>query len=213
MLSNGLVELVAADPDTFSVDYPGQGDDRHLSGASADVNDHIARGLGDGQPGTNGRSHRFFDQVDLTGASRFGRFLDRSLFHLGYAGRNTDDDSRPHQGLAVMDLLDKISQHLFGDVEVGNDTIFHRPNGNNAAGGPAKHFFSFHANRQNLSLAHMVLLYRHHRWLANDDTFSLQIDQSVGGTEVNSQIVGKHAENDVKKVEHDMGNSFQPTTV
>ncbi len=47
VLHDGLVELVAGDLDGGGLHDAGQGDDRDVGGAAADVHDHVAVGLGD----------------------------------------------------------------------------------------------------------------------------------------------------------------------
>jgi hypothetical protein len=46
-------------------------------GAAADVDDHVAGGLGDGQPGADGGGHGLVDEVDLGSLGLRGRVLDR----------------------------------------------------------------------------------------------------------------------------------------
>src|SRR5437762_2547006 len=49
VLDDRVVELVAADADRLAGDDAPQGDDRHLGGAAADVDHHVAGGLVHGQ--------------------------------------------------------------------------------------------------------------------------------------------------------------------
>ena len=53
------------------------------------------------------------------------------------------------QHLAVVRLLDEVIEHLLGDLEVGDDAIFHRFNGDDVAGGAAEQLFGLFAVRLN----------------------------------------------------------------
>src|SRR5437588_306759 len=70
VIHDRLIELVAADADRLRDHDSGERDHRHLAGAAADVDDHRAGGLADGQPRADGRGHRLLDQVRLAGSRR-----------------------------------------------------------------------------------------------------------------------------------------------
>ena len=108
VLDDRLVEFVPGDPDGVRYDHAAQGDDGDLRGAAADVHDHVAGRLMDGDVRADGRGQRFFDQEYLARSGLFRRFADRALFHLGDARRNADDDPRPYQRFPLVDLGDKI---------------------------------------------------------------------------------------------------------
>ncbi len=75
-LDDRLVELVAADAHRLAGDDAAEGDDRHLGGAAADVDDHVAGRLVDGQAGADGRGHGLLDDVGrLAGPGVLGRLL------------------------------------------------------------------------------------------------------------------------------------------
>src|SRR5262249_62273207 len=116
-LDVALAHLAAADADRFADHDAGERDPRPLGGAAADVDDHVARRLGDGQPGADRRRHRLFDQVDLPRAGALGRLAHRALLDLGDAERDADDDARADQALPVVDLLDEAPEHRFGHLE------------------------------------------------------------------------------------------------
>src|SRR6202790_4467962 len=64
---DGLVQLIAADPDGLAGDDTAEGDDRHLGGPTADVHHHVAGGLVHRESGPDGRGHRLLDDVGLPG--------------------------------------------------------------------------------------------------------------------------------------------------
>ena len=101
---DGLVHLVAGHADRLAVDDAGQADDGHLGGAAADVDDHVAAGLGDRKPHADGGRHGLLDEVDLARARRLCRLAHGALFHLGDAGGNAHDHARAHQPAAVVHL-------------------------------------------------------------------------------------------------------------
>src|SRR6266571_769794 len=205
-LDDRLIHLVAADPYRFGVDDPRQRDDRHFGGAAANIDDHVAGGLGDGKTSADRRGHRLLDQVNLTCSGRFRRLLDRTLLHLGDPGRHADHDPRPDQGLAVMDLVDEVAEHLLGDVEIGDHAILHRPDGGNIAGGAAEHFLGLHPDGKDLMLAVVHFMDRHHGRLADHDPLPLQVDQGIGCPKVNGEVVGKHTKQVIEYLNH--GGSF-----
>src|SRR2546430_12899664 len=63
-----FVHLVAADPHRAGIDDTAQGQDRHLGGAAADIDDHRAGRLGHRQAGPDPRRHPLLDQEDTAGA-------------------------------------------------------------------------------------------------------------------------------------------------
>src|SRR6202007_1566863 len=67
VVGDGLVHLVAGHADGARIDDAGEGDDGDVGGAAADVDDHVAAGLGDGQAGADGRHHGLLDEVNLAG--------------------------------------------------------------------------------------------------------------------------------------------------
>ena len=158
VLDDGLVHLVAGHPHGPAVDDAGQGDDRHLGRAAADVDDHVAGRFGDRKPGADRRGHGLFDQEDLPRPGRLRGFAHRALLHLGDPRRNGDDDARPDEGPPVVHLVDEVPQHGLGDFEVGDDPVAHRSDGHDAARGSAQHFFGLDAHRQHAFFARWLVL-------------------------------------------------------
>ena len=48
----------------------------------------------------------------------------------------------------------------------------------------------------------MVFLHRDHGRFIDNDTLTFQVDQGIGRTQVNRQIVGEHSKKMIKQVEH-----------
>jgi hypothetical protein len=83
-----------------------------------------------------------------------------------------------HQHLAVVRLLNEVVQHLFGDFEIGNHAIFHRLDGDDIAGGAAKHLLGLFANRLDLA---GILVDGDDRRLIDDNAFAARVHQGVRG--------------------------------
>src|SRR6266850_7065304 len=63
----------------------GAADHRDVGRAAADVDDHVAGGLADGQAGADGRGNGLLDQVDLAGTRALGGLSYRAPLDLGDA--------------------------------------------------------------------------------------------------------------------------------
>ncbi len=79
-------------------------------------------------------------------------------------------------------------QHLFRNLEIGNDAVFHRPNGDDVAGRAAEHLFSIAADGLDLI---RYLVDRDDRRLADDDAAALGINKRIGGSQIDREIAGK----------------------
>src|SRR5690606_2107983 len=106
VLDDRVVHLVAGDANGLAVNDAGKRDDGNVGGAPADVDDHVARRLGDRHPGPDRRRHGLFHEVDLTGLRAIGAVLHRALFDLGDLARHADHDAGPDPDVAVVGLLD-----------------------------------------------------------------------------------------------------------
>jgi hypothetical protein len=73
-----------------------------------------------------------------------GGVLNGPLFHFGNTRRHRDDDPRRNQ-FPMMNLLDKVAQHRFGNLEVGDHAIFHGPDGHDIPRGAPQHPLGFFA--------------------------------------------------------------------
>ena len=100
---DGVVHCVAADPHGLAGHHSAQGDDGDVRGTAADIDDHVAAGLVDGQSRPDRRGHRFLDQERFAGPGADGRLDDRPPFDFGRAGGDAHDgpwtleNTRPRQ--------------------------------------------------------------------------------------------------------------------
>ena len=97
-----------------------------------------------------------------------------------------------------MHLRNKVLQHLFRDLEIGDDTVFQGAYRLNVPGGSAEHTLGFFSDSLNRLLA-IVHANRHYRGFIKNDAPVLDIDQRVSRAEVNRHIGRKHAS---KALEH-----------
>ena len=165
--------------------------DGDVGGAAADIDDHVAGGFGDGQAGADGRHHRLFDQVDFAGLGAIGRIDDGALFHLRDFAGDADHDARMDQHLAAMRLLNEVIQHALGDFEIGDDAVFHGPDGDDVARRAAEHFLGFLADGFDFAV---VLVDGDDGRLVDDDAFAPGEDQRVGGAKVDREVRGEQTE-------------------
>src|SRR5690606_8794866 len=185
VLDDRVVHLVAGDANGLAVNDAGKRDDGNVGGAPADVDDHVARRLGDRHPGPDRRRHGLFHEVDLTGLRAIGAVLHRALFDLGDLARHADHDAGPDPDVAVVGLLDEVGEHLLGDFEVRDDTVLHRLDRHDVAGRPAEHFLGVLANGLDASVD---LVDRHDGGFVDHDPLPAGVHAGVGRAEIDGQI-------------------------
>ena len=84
-----------------------------------------------------------------------------------------------------MSLLDEVGQHLLGDLEVSDDSVFHRFDSHDVARRPAEHVLGVLADRLDAAV-HFVD--RDNRRLVDDDALSARVDARIRRAEVDSEI-------------------------
>ena len=184
----------------MGIHHAGERDHAHFGGAAADVHHHRAGRLFDRQAGADGGGHRLLNQIDNRRAGINRRVADGVTLHLGRAAGHADNDARRRRPFAAVYLADKGAEHFLGNVQIGNHTVFHRADGLDAARGAAEHFFRFRAHRQRDFLAGIDIgLHRHHRRFVQHNAFAFDVNQGIGGSQVDGQVVGKVAG---EKAEH-----------
>ena len=95
---------------------------------------------------------------------------------------------------AVVHLADEMLDHLFRDFEIGDDAVPQGSDGFDVAGCTAEHQLGLVADRQNLLAAALIDNSDHRRFIENDAA-CLDVDQSVGGSEIDRHIGRHYAEN------------------
>ena len=189
MRDDRLVELITAHAQAAAENNSSQGDDRDFAGATTNVDDHVSRRFMHRQTDPDGRSHGLFDQINFARAGVSCGIFYRTFFNFGNAGGNSDDHPGSNE-LAMMNLLDEMPQHRFGDFEIGDDAVFHRPNGYDISGGASKHPLGFLADRQHVSRASLD---RDNGRFSQDNSLVTDVYQGICSPEINTDIVGKQA--------------------
>ena len=85
-----------------------------------------------------------------------------------------------------MGFLDEMIQHRLGVIEVGNDTVLHGTDGDDVPWRSSEHLLCRFADRFYVPRR---LIYGDDGRLADHDSLSLDVDQGVGGAQIDSQIV------------------------
>src|SRR5690606_9564564 len=87
-----------------------------------------------------------------------------------------------------MHFTDKVLEHFFGDLEVGNNTVFQWTNRSNISGRTAQHSFRFSTYCFDDFMA-IVMTDGHHGGLVKYNPAAAHINQCIGCTEINRKIV------------------------
>ena len=194
-MNDGFVHLVAGDTHGFAIDDAGERDDGDVGGAAADIDDHVPRRLRDRHPRANRRGHRFLDEVDFARLRPVRAVFDRALLDLRDLGRDANHDSRPDPDVAVVRLLDEVGQHLLGDLEVGDDAVLHRLDGDDVARRAAEHVFGLLADGLHPAV-HLVD--GHNRRLVDHDALAARVDAGVGRAQIDGQVTRKQRKHRTK---------------
>ena len=187
-MDDGFVEFVAGHAHAAAEDDAGERNERYFRGAAADVDDHVARRFLDGQADADGRGHRFLDEINFARSGVRGRILDRAFFHLGDARRNGNDHARTHHAASAVRFADEVREHGLGDLEVGDDAVLERADGDDVARGAAEHALGLVPDGEDFVGAGLD---GYNRRFAQDDALIADVDQRVGGAEIDPDVARK----------------------
>ena len=95
--------------------------------------------------------------------------------------------------LVVVDLLDEVLEHLLGDREVRDHPVLHRADGRDVARRAPEHLLGGEADRLDglLAVGPAFLADRDHGRLVEDDALAADVNEGVGGAEVDREIGGE----------------------
>ena len=160
-----------------------------IGSTAADVHHHMTLCALDIQTRTQSGCQRFFDQVHTAGAGFDGSIDNTALFHFGDTAGNADD----HTGLGRKHGsggcgLEHSRKHPHRHFMVGNDAVTQRFHSHNIAGGTSQHIAGRRTYLQDLT---GILVHRNHRGLTDNQTLAVGIDQNIGVTQVDAQVIGK----------------------
>ena len=147
----------------------------------------------DGEARADRGRHRLLDEVRVAGAGLHGRLEHGALLDLGDARGHADDHARlrlPREAVHP-GLVDEVAQHRLGDLEVGDDAVLERPDGDDVARRAAEHALGLAADGQDPL---RVLLDGHDGGLDEHDPAAADRDERVGGTEVHGHVVAPGVE-------------------
>src|SRR5439155_817290 len=151
------------------------------------------------------RGSRLFHQTRPSRAGGDRGILHRALLDLGDAGRDADDHARTRiqQRALAVHLADEVVEHLFGDVEVADDAVLERTDGDDARRRAPDHPLRLGADREHRA---GPLILRDDRRLGDDDPAPAHVYEGVGGAEVDADVPREQAE---ETVEQRWGYPFQ----
>ena len=182
-----LVELIARNTDRLRNNDAAHGDDRDLGSAAADIDDHGSGRLLDGKIGADRSGHGLLDEVSLASSGLNGRFKDGTLLNAGNAGGDADNNAgtrRPRIAL-LRGLIDKVAKHSLRHIEVGDNAVLQRANGNDIARSTAQHALGLDADGKD-SL--VILIDCDHGRFADDDALAANGHQGIGGSKVDGKV-------------------------
>ena len=184
--NDGLIEHITSHAHTAGSYDTAQRDDCDLRRAAADIHDHAAGGLADGQACTDGSSHGLFNDRHLTGTGLQGSLAHCAALHLGNTGGDADDHPGTGEHAIAAGLFEEVLQHICGDVEISDDAVLQGTHRHDTAGGTADDSLCLATHA-----AHLVGLgvHRHDRGLTHDDALALHVDQSIGSTQINANVL------------------------
>ena len=193
VVDDGVVELVAADPRRGRVDDAVERHHGDLGGAATHVQHHGTARLVHRNARAHGGSHGFFDEIHAPGAGAGCRFLDRAALDLGRAIGHADQHTGTGTEVGgIVDLADEVLEHLLGGGEIGDHPVLERPDGGDVTGRAPHHGLGRGAHSlDGLAPPVAVVPDGHDGRLVEHDPPAPGIDQRVGGTEVDGQVIGE----------------------
>ena len=94
-----------------------------------------------------------------------------------------------------------MAQHLLGDVEVGDDAVLERAHGADGGRRAAQHALGLGADGVDLAGA---MVDGDHRRLGEHDAAAAEIDEGVGGTEVDRHVAGAEARHEAEEADGEL---------
>ncbi len=163
-------------------------DHSDVRGPSANVNDHDTVRFCNVKARPDGRCNRLLHQENSFSSRLCGRFPNRSFFHFRDAAGHAYHNSGLEKSAVSAGLSNKILQHSFRYVVIGNNTIPQRSYRNNITWGSSKHLSGFFSHCKNLIC---VSVDRYNGRLVQDDTLSFYINQNICCSKVDSNFICK----------------------
>ena len=172
ILDDGIVKLVPRNLNRSACDNTAKRNYRNVSSSAADIDDHHAVGLRNINACANGSRNRLFHQIHILAACLGSRLSDGSLLDLCYAARHADHDFRLEKSTAAAGLFNKVFQHSFGDIVIGDYAVAQRSYRNDISRRSSKHLSCLFTHCQNIVC---ILINCHNRRLIEHDSFIFYI--------------------------------------
>jgi hypothetical protein len=84
-------------------------------------------------------------------------------------------------------LADEVLKHLLRHFKIGDHPVAHRPDGDDVAGCAAEHLLRVLTNSLDI-ICHLIN--SDDRWLAQHYPTPFSVNECVGGTQIDGQVVG-----------------------
>jgi hypothetical protein len=114
----------------------------------------------------------------------------------GHAGWDADHELGLEDPDLTADLVDEVPEHVFGDDVVGDHAVAHRSERGDRSRRAAQHEPRLLADRDDPRPVRTVLLREgDDRRLGEHDPLPTDVDDDIGGAEVDADLAGEHAVN------------------
>src|SRR5439155_5819567 len=123
------------------------------------------------------------------GASLNGGVEHGATFDVGVPSGYAHHDHGAEQRVLTDHLADEVAQHRLGDQVVGDDAVAHGTADDDAARGAAQHRAGVRAHRHDAVVRRRI---GHHGGLVEHDAAALDVDEHVGRTQVDADVLGEH---------------------
>jgi hypothetical protein len=136
--------------------------------------------------GAHSRSVRPFDERHISRPGQLGGVFIRPLFQRRGVGRGADQQRGADQGMAHAGAFNELGEHLAGGVAVRDHPVLDWARDTDLARLAAGQPFRFPPYRRDLAV---IGVERDHRRLIDHQAPPRQVDASVGGAEIDRQIL------------------------
>ena len=132
----------------------------------------------------------------LARARSEGGVLHRAALDTGHARWDADHELRLKDADLATHLVDEIPEHVFGDHIVRDHAIAHRTERGDRARGSPEHESRLLTHRDDPGPVRAILLReRDDGWLGEDDPLPTDVNDDIGGAQVDADLAGEHAVN------------------
>ena len=186
MPDNRVVKPVAAYLDAVADDDLAEGQHRNIRHPGADIHDHGAVSLVNGQTRAQRRRQRAVEKLRPahSGVKHGGN--QRTALHFIHRAGHGQNGPRTGEHMLADGLHDKALEHEADQLVIGDAAVPQGPQRQDVAGGAADHPAGFLAKGDNFP---GVPVDRYHGRLPQDDPLALHINEHMGRTQINANII------------------------